>query len=154
MPAYFLESSAFVKRFAREDGTSYVVRLFRPSLRNRLFASRISEVEVCSALVRRMNGRTISAAQGQKALRRLDRDFPARIIHFAVNEPVLVEAVRLAKDHGLRAYDSVQLATVLVANMERRNLSLSPLILVSADAALNLAAIAEGVVVEVPLDKP
>ena len=35
MPAYFFESSAFVKRFAPERGSRFVLNLLRPSAKNR-----------------------------------------------------------------------------------------------------------------------
>ena len=46
MPAYFLESSAFVKRFAPERGSKFVLSLLRPSAENRFYAARITEVEL------------------------------------------------------------------------------------------------------------
>jgi hypothetical protein len=63
MPAYFFESSAFVKRFAPERGSKFVLGLLRPSARNRFYAARITEVEVCAALIRRQRGKTLSADQ-------------------------------------------------------------------------------------------
>lgn len=71
MSAYFFESSAFVKRFAPERGGSFVLNLLRPSAVNRFYAARITEVEVCAALVRRQRGKTLSPDQAAKGLRRL-----------------------------------------------------------------------------------
>lgn len=76
MPAYFFDSSALVKRFARERGSAFVLRLLRPSSKNRLYAARITEVEVCAALARRRKGTTINAGQAAKGLRRLRHDLP------------------------------------------------------------------------------
>lgn len=154
MPAYFFESSAFVKRFAPERGSKYVLDLLRPSASNRFYAARITEVEVCAALIRRQKGKTISADQAAKALRRLRRDFPRRLTHIAISEDVIVEALRLAETHGLRGYDAVQLSAALKANDERIGRGLSPLILVSADTELNGAAQAEGLTVENPNNYP
>ena len=50
----------------------------------------------------------------------------------------------------LRAYDAVQLATVLEVHNERTALGLSPLTLLSADTDLNDAAIAESLIVDNP----
>lgn len=154
MPAYFFESSAFVKRFAPERGSKFVLSLLRPSGRNRFYAARITEVEVCAGLVRRQTGRTISADQAAKGLRRLRRDFPRRFTHIAVSENVVIEAMRLAETYGLRGYDAVQLSAALEANGERVARGLSPLILVSADAELNNAAQAEGLAIENPNNYP
>lgn len=154
MPAYFFESSAFVKRFAPERGSKFVLGLLRPSARNRFYAARITEVEVCAALIRRQKGKTISADQAAKALRRLSRDFPRRFTHIAIGEGVIVEALRLAETYGLRGYDAVQLSAALEANGERVARGLLPLILVSADTELNNTAQAEGLAIENPNNYP
>lgn len=154
MPAYFFESSALVKRFAPERGSKFVLSLLRPSARNRFYAARVTEVEVCAALVRRQKGGTISADQAAKGLRRLRRDFSRLFTHISVNEDVVVEAIRLTGNYGLRGYDAIQLSAALKANDERARRVLSPLILVSADTELNNAAQAEGVTVENPNDYP
>ncbi len=154
MPAYFFESSAFVKRFAPERGSKFVLSLLRPAGRNRFYAARITEVEVCAALIRRQRGKTISADQATKALRRLRRDFPRRFTHIAINEDVIIEALRLAETYGLRGYDAVQLSAALRANSERLGRGLVPLILVSADTELNNGAQAEGLTTENPNNYP
>lgn len=154
MPAYFFESSAFVKRFAPELGSMFVLSLLRPSAKKRFYAARITEVEVCAALMRRQKGKTLSADQAAKALRRLRRDFPLRFTHIAISEDVIVEALRLAETYGLRGYDAVQLSAALAANGERIRRGLLPLILVSADTELNNAAQAEGLTIENPNNYP
>lgn len=154
MSAYFFESSAFVKRFAPERGSKFVLSLLRPAAGNRFYAARITEVEVCATLIRRQRGKTISPDQATKALRRVARDFPRRFTHIAISEDVIVEALRLAENYGLRGYDAVQLSAALRANGERSGRGLPPLIMVSADAELNSAAQAEGLTVENPNDYP
>ena len=154
MSAYFFESSALVKRFAPERGSKFVLGLLRPSARNRFYAARITEVEVCAALIRRQKGKTLSADQAAKALRRLKRDFPRRFTHIAIGEDVIVEALRLVESYGLRGYDAVQLSAALKANGERIGRGLPPLILVSADTELNDATQAEGLTIENPNNYP
>lgn len=154
MPAYFFESSALVKRFAPERGSKFVLDLLRPSMRNRFYAARITEVEVCAALTRRQKGKTVSADQAAKALRRLHRDFPRRFTHIGISEDVIVEALRLVETYGLRGYDAVQLSAALRANGERIGQGLTPLTLVSADTELNDAAKVEGLAVEDPNNYP
>ena len=154
MATYFFDSSGLVKRFAPEIGSGFVLSLMRPSAKNRLYAARITEVEVSAALMRRQKGRTISASQANKALKRLKRDFPNRFTHIAVSENVIIEALRLTELYALRGYDAVQLASALEANRERLALGLTPLILVSADNELNLAAQQEGLTCENPNNYP
>jgi predicted nucleic acid-binding protein len=143
-----------VKRFAPERGSKFVLSLLRPSASNRFYAARITEVEVCAALIRRQKGGTISADQATKGLRRLRRDFSRRFTHLAISEDVIVEALRLTEAHGLRGYDAVQLSAALEANGERLSRNLPALILVSADVELNNAAQAEGLTVEDPNNYP
>ena len=63
--------------------------------------------------------------------------------------PVLQQASQLADRHVLRAYDAVQLATTL--DIHRLNPTVT---LLSADAELNTAATAEGILVDDPNSHP
>ena len=56
----------------------------------------------------------------------------------------------LAEAHGLRAYDSVQLAAALELNRLRVAAGMGGIILVSADLELNAAATASGLAVDDP----
>ena len=154
MPAYFFDSSALVKRFAQELGSAFVLKLLRPSAKNRLYAARITEVEVCAALARRRKANTINASQAARGLRRLRHDLSRRFTQVAIGESILVEASRLAETFALRGYDAVQLAAAMAANSERVLNGLSPLVMVSSDGELNDAARAEGFNVENPNNHP
>ena len=63
-------------------------------------------------------------------------------------------AASLVQIHGLRAYDAVQLAAALDINTDRAAAGLSAVTLVSADGALNAAAVAEGLAVDDPNAHP
>ena len=60
--------------------------------------------------------------------------------------------MKLARTHALRSYDAVQLAATLEAH--RARMGAGTLVLVSADNALNSAAIAEGLAVDNPNHHP
>ena len=154
MPAFFVDSSALVKRFAKEPGSSFVLSLLKPSANNRLYVARITEVEVCAAIARRQKSHTITAGQAAKGLRRLRQDFPKRFTQIAINEAVIREASRLAEQYALRGYDAVQLAAALEANKERVSNGLSALVVVSADTELNDSATYEGLRIENPNSYP
>ena len=141
MPAYFFDSSALVKRFAHEKGTGFVLDLLRPSSKNRLYCARITEIEVCSALVRRHNAGTLTTDQTVKSMKRLRYDLPRRFTQIALTEEVLTKASSLAEIYALRAYDAVQLAAAIKANDERLANGLPTLIIVSAVKDLNDAAV-------------
>ena len=154
MAAFYLESSALVKRYSTEKGSKFVVKLMQPSARNRLYSVKITEVEVCAALTRKRKGLTMTVAAATKSIVRFRRNFAARFVKSDVSDSLLNDAIRLSDLHTLRGYDAVQLAAALAANGERISRGLSPLTFVSADAELNIAAQAEGLAVENPNNYP
>jgi len=152
--AYFLDSSALVKRYASETGTSWIFSLVRPAASNRLYLARITGVEVVSALTRRERGRRLSPAATAKAVARLERELFNKYVAVEISPALVLVAMRLAKTHALRGYDAVQLAAALEAHQLRASAGATPLTLVSADDALNTAAIAEGLAVDNPKHHP
>ena len=154
MSAFYLESSALVKRYSTETGSKFIVKLMQPSVGNRLYAVKITEVEVCAALTRKRKGLTMTAVGATKSISRFRRNFAARFVKSDVSDSILNEAIRLTDLYTLRGYDAVQLAAALEANTERVSHGLSPLVFVSADAELNIAAQAEGLAVENPNNYP
>jgi hypothetical protein len=62
--------------------------------------------------------------------------------------------MRLANRHALRAYDAVQLAAALKIRQERQDAGFAPVTMISADQALNDAAMAEGMAVDDPRAHP
>ena len=62
--------------------------------------------------------------------------------------------MRLGNAHALRAYDAVQLAVALEVNRIYQAAGSGSVILVSADRDLNVAATAEGLLVENPNSHP
>ena len=154
MTAYYFETSAFVKRFAKEKGTAFVLSLFRAAPANLFYASQLTEVEVFAALAKRRRGKTLTASQVSKAQRRFLRDYTDSFYQVAITGAIVKEAARLADLYALRGYDAVQLASALAANRNRILNGLAPLVLVSADNELNDALQAEGLTVENPNDYP
>jgi predicted nucleic acid-binding protein len=68
----------------------------------------------------------------------------------ALTEEIIEDAARLARKHGLRAYDAVQLAAALDTRRIVSQVESTEVILVSSDVELNAAAAAEGFQVEDP----
>ena len=81
----------------------------------------------------------------------LDRDAEESFRIVELDESVMATAVALARKHGLRGSDAVQLACALAARTDAPN---SVLTLVSSDTELNAAAAAEGLRVENPNPHP
>jgi hypothetical protein len=79
----------------------------------------------------------------------------AQRYHVIELTPALFDgAARAARKHRLRAYDAVQLAVVLDLHHRHQDAGLGPVTLVSADQALNDAAMAEGLTVDDPRAHP
>jgi uncharacterized protein len=148
---YFFDSSAIVKRYVKETGTEWIIKLTDPANRNRIYIASITGVEVVSAISRRARNGDISQAEKLDAIAQFLVDFESQYRVLEITSDVIAEAVTLADAFALRGYDAVQLATVLVINERRLGLSPSPaLILVSADYALNAAAIGKRLTVYDP----
>ncbi len=154
MAAYFLDSSALVKRYARETGTAWVVSLFKPAAANFIYAARITFVEVVAALTRRTrSGRLVPTATA-KSLIRFRRAFAGKFLIVDVTASLVENAAALAEKHVLRGYDAVQLAAALQINSDRLAAGTLAITLISADVTLNAAALAEGLAVDNPNHHP
>lgn len=154
MSVYFLDSSAITKKYVREIGTAWVLNFFRPKSSNRIYIAEIALVEVISALTRRHRGKTISAADYAKVSKRFRRNFSDKFFKTEINLSVIEQAAALAETHALRGYDAVQLASAVNLHSRRQKAGLPPLVFISADNALNVAAQAEGLQVDNPNNHP
>lgn len=150
MAAYFVDSSALVKRYVQEDGTTWVRGLTHYRTGNQIFLARITIVEVTSAIARRHGGRTIRAAQASSFLSRVRKHVAGRYTILEITPGLLADATTLANGHEPRAYDAVHLAAALELN----RISQGGIVLVSADKDLNAAAAAEGPAVDNPNAHP
>jgi predicted nucleic acid-binding protein len=151
---YYFESSALIKRYVRETGTAWVLGVVDPSAGNRIHVALITGVEVVSALTRHRRGGSLSVAGYTTALASFRQDFAHAYRKTAVTPPLVARAMSLAETHALRGYDAVQLAAALRVQALRVARGRSVLTFVSADAALNAAAVAEGLLVDDPNNHP
>ncbi len=152
--AFFVDSSALVKRYVLETGTAWVRGLTRQSPSRLIYIAHITAVEVTCAVARRRKGKTLTPPRASSILRRFRQHLAARYIVIEVTPDLLDEAMRLGNAHALRAYDAVQLAVALEVNRSHQADGFGPVTLISADQALNDAATAEGLTVEDPCSHP
>ena len=103
-----------MKRYVREPGAVTVRRLLKADAGA---ASRLSEVEVASALVRRAREGAFTVAERDRALASLADDVAALIIVEFTPE-ISAAARALLLRHRLRAGDAVQLASCLYLQRE------------------------------------
>jgi predicted nucleic acid-binding protein len=148
--AYFLDSSALVKRYATETGTAWVTSLLDPASRNRLYVAQITGAEVVAALARKRRGLLISAVDAATALAQFRHDFASELHIIEVSAAIVSDAMRLAEAHYLRGYDAVQVAAAISANRRRVTRGAPALTMVSADTDVIAAGAAEGLATDDP----
>jgi predicted nucleic acid-binding protein len=135
MAAFFLDSSAVVKRYVQEIGAAWFRNLADPASGHFFYIVRITDVEVTAALAGRRRQGSLTNLQMNTALAQFRNDFIQDYRVLEISVPLLERASLLADSHALRAYDAVQLSAAL----EIRRLEPS-VALISADLALNRAA--------------
>jgi predicted nucleic acid-binding protein len=154
LAVYFFDTSAIVKRYASEIGSAWVQSVTDPASGSIIYLARITVVEVVSAITRRLGEGSLSAPDATLATTTFRHDF---VHHYRIIEmtPELTNrAVSVVQVYALRAYDAVQLATALEINEERIASGAPPIVLISADVALNAAAVAEGLAMDDPNAHP
>lgn len=128
-----------MKRYVREPGTALVRRLLAESSP---VTSRISEVEVASAVARRSREGTLSIAGRDRVLRAWVADLQA--LHLVeVTDQTAGLARALLLRHALHAGDAVQLASCLILQQSIGN----PVPMVAFDVRLREAAAGENLAV-------
>jgi uncharacterized protein len=145
MQSLFIDSSSLVKRYRNEEGS----RSVSESLENaeRLLISRLTIVEVSSALVRRARATTFPIGELAKAIAVFDDDISRSFDVIELDEPVMAQAVAMARKYGLRAADAIQVACAVLARNSQGN---SAMVVLSSDVELNAAALSEGLQVVNP----
>ena len=107
MAAYYADSSVLVKRHVAEIGSTWVENLCDPSQGHEVATSRLSAVEVVSALNRRVRDDFLAFCRGSYRL-------------LQATNPVLARARLMLERHALRSYDALHLATALVTEIGRK----------------------------------
>jgi predicted nucleic acid-binding protein len=115
MADYYADSSVLIKRHVRESGTDWFRTIADPASGQVITTARISQVEVYSALNRRVRETVLTPDQYAE----IAADFAALCLteyqFIALTPAVVVRARHLLERHTLRAYDAVQLAAALTA---------------------------------------
>jgi hypothetical protein len=125
-----------VKRYVREAGSDRVRHWLASGT---AATSRLTEVEIASALMRRWREGSFGTAERDRALAALVRDMEALTV-VEIAPSIAARARRLLDRHPLRAGDAVQLASCLLL----RDATGGPVAFAAFDGRLNEAARAEG----------
>lgn len=150
MAFYFMDSSALVKRYISETGSAWVLGLFDPIVNNEVFIAAITGVEIVAAITRRTRSGSISATDAAMVCNQFRNDWQTEYQIIEITESIIISGMTLAQTYGLRGYDAVQLAAGCAVNVLCIANSLPPMVFVSSDNELNVAASSEGLIVENP----
>lgn len=133
---HYFDASALVKRYVDEDHSKTVRELLSSGL---VATSRLSEVEIVSALARRCREGAFPENERDRILEQIPRDFETFYVIEIVPE-VTALTYSLLRRHRLRAADALQLASCLYLseNLDR------PIPIIGFDSRLTDAATAEG----------
>ncbi len=154
MASYYLDTSALVKRYAREQGSDWVRALVDPAARHALYTIRLTGPELVAALARKARTGEMTAANAAAAIQAFRNDWGGhgrtwyRVL--AAGAVATGRAMDLVERHGLRGYDATHVAAALIVADVRRRHGLPALIFVSADNDQRQAAATEGL----PVDDP
>lgn len=150
MGAYFLDTSAIVKRYFLEKGNQWVIALCDPEQANIIYISQAALVEVVAAICRKAREQNIPDDERDELINTFRRDSQSAYIIWPVTTALYTAAGNLCRSHRLRAYDAVQLACVLRLSAEMQTDGVFAPIFVCADVKLSNIAIAEGLSTENP----
>jgi uncharacterized protein len=143
----YIDSSAWVKRYEREEGTDWVDDLWRQG--RSLACSRLGLVEVVSAVVRRHSGRGVAGDVTQRVIGDVRTDF-SEFLAVGLSNDVLDLAAEFAEVRRLRGADCVHLASaVRLGRVFGEQATM-----IASDADLLAAARAEGLAVLDPRTNP
>lgn len=115
-----------------------------------LYLAEIAGAELVSAIVRRQRRGATTPADAAAAVAAFRADFVRAFFRLDITPLLVANAMSLIETHGLRGYDSVQLAAALELRDFCLASGLPTPVLIAADAELNTAATAEGLVVDNP----
>lgn len=152
MSNLFIDSSALAKRYLPEQGTTWLRKQLSGA--NTIIVSRLTSVEVMSAVARRQREGAIDAKIVNGINRLLEQHFQRHYLVIDVNDTLSRDAIHLITAYPLRAYDAVQLATAKFVNNRLIARQLTPITFLCADTRLLQIAATEGLSVDNPNNYP
>jgi predicted nucleic acid-binding protein len=143
---YYLDASAWVKRYYRETGTAWVPDLFAHD--PTMACASLGVVEVMATLARKVKAREVSRSRLARKVQELEKDWRQFIqIHFTAE--AVDRARDIARQRALRGADAVHLASALLLQSRFAEED-DRLVLVASDRELKEAAQASGLDVTDP----
>ncbi len=144
MALLYLDTSALVKLYVSEAGSSEMLRLIQPAEGHNLLLLNLARVELRSALRRRVRAGDFTAPAADQMLRDFQQHLTSLFRVVLLHDAISSAAEVLIDRYTLRAYDAVQLGACVVLRA-----SVSPgadVRFVASDITLLEAATREGFV--------
>jgi uncharacterized protein len=146
---YYLDTSALVKLYVREPGTDTMLRLANGVPQDQMLILALAPLEFRSAVRRREREGDVTTREVDALLELFEEHLSRVFVRHPITDRTLEIASRVIDDHGLRAYDALQLAGCL-ALLVPGSVGKSPTF-ICADDALLRAADSEGLPVFNPI---
>src|SRR5207237_7616641 len=105
MGAYFLDSSALIKRYLNETGTKWVRALTEARAANSIYAARIAAVELAAILARQQRAGNLAPADAASAINQVRHAFAHELRLIEMKARMLSHALNHTQNHALRGYD-------------------------------------------------
>jgi uncharacterized protein len=150
MSAYFIDTSALLKRYVFEIGSDRVEQIVEPSTNNRLYIAQVTPIEIISAVARRVREKSVSSDTLPDVRAGLARHLRRGYVTIVFSDEIASIAMNLLANHPLRAFDSIQLATALAVEEHLKSAGQASLVFLCSDQRLLSAASAVGLAVEEP----
>jgi predicted nucleic acid-binding protein len=149
---FYLDTSALVKRYVIERGSSWLAQLCSSESGGTIATALITQAEAAAAFARKTRDGTLLSADYTGILQDLAHDFAHEYVTVEISRGLVARAVDLTTRHKLRGYDAVQLAAALELNSILLAAELAPATFVGADDQLLAAAQSEGLLIANPND--
>jgi predicted nucleic acid-binding protein len=146
---YYLDSSAWVKRYFKEAGREWVNGLFDQY--EVLACSPLGFIEVGSTMARKRSAGEVTPEEFGPKRAALLKDW-RRLLRMDMTAAVVQRAFEVGDPYSLRGADSVHLASALVLK-EELDLGTDELAFVTSDAELKAAAVKAGLTVIDPQEE-
>jgi predicted nucleic acid-binding protein len=104
----YVDSSAIVKRYVAESGSNEMQTVIEQA--EAIGTTTVSRAEVVAAFRKAVRIRAIAEEDARIAVRNFSKDW-RDLVRTRITEGVVEHAADLAWRHGLRGYDSIQLAS-------------------------------------------
>jgi len=118
MTIYFLDTSAIVKHYFREQGYNWIRNLHDPVHEHELYISQVALVEVVASTSRKAREQNISLEERDAIIDDFRRDVQNTYNIWLTDNALYIAAGDLCRSRRLRAYDAVQLASAIAVHKD------------------------------------